>query len=69
VANREGKTLPAETLVGRAEAIMAEKKLPFDLVEIVRGRSEPAASDLAGVKVLTDDHAPVDLLRNQSREE
>ncbi|MDQ1257074.1 MAG: spermidine synthase [Candidatus Hydrogenedentes bacterium] len=69
IANREGKTFPLESLVSRAEAIMAEKKLPFDLVEIVRGRSEPVASDLDGVSVLTDDHAPVDLLRNQSRGE
>ncbi|MBI5091275.1 MAG: fused MFS/spermidine synthase [Candidatus Hydrogenedentes bacterium] len=69
VTQKENQERSIDSLVERAKAIMEESKLPFDLPPLVRDQVVPITSETPKAEVLTDDYAPVDLLRNQAQSE
>ena len=64
---RKGR-VPDYEIVERAARIMKDKKLPFDLADLVRGTFPYATNRQSTGQVLTDDHAPVEVLRSQESE-
>jgi len=65
VATPRSGQVPEWTVVDRAAEITREKKFPFDLAELVKGAYQYATKRPTTVQVLTDDHAPVEVLRSQ----
>jgi len=62
--NRSGR-IPKYTLVDRAKQIMREKKFDFDLADLIETTYQYATKRPCNAQVLTDDHAPVEVLRAQ----
>jgi spermidine synthase len=63
VASLDTTPFSKDALATRAEALMKENNLPFDLAAMVHSRYLGIPADTSKGFVLTDDHAPVDLLR------
>lgn len=57
--------VPAEKAVARARQVMAGRSWSFDLAELVGREYECHTGRAVKAQVLTDDHAPVNLLRTQ----
>ena len=69
VAIADDEPRAPEALVARAKAITEEYKFPFDLVPLVRDQLVPIEVDKEKAYILTDDHAPVDALRNERQKD
>lgn len=57
--------IPREQAMTRAKAVMAGRPWSFDLVELVLDEYEYYTNQTVEAKVLTDDYAPVNLLKHQ----
>ena len=68
-ATEHAEWLPKEVVVARGDKIASERNFTFDLAELIREQYLPASriptSGLTG-QILTDDFAPVNLLRHQA---
>jgi spermidine synthase len=62
--NRSGQ-VPKHTVVDRAAQIARERKFPFDLADLIQSAYQYATKRPVKAEVLTDDHAPVEVLRSQ----
>jgi len=65
--NRAGQ-VPKHTVVERAAQITREKKFHFDLADLLQSTYQYATHRPCREQVLTDDHAPVEVLRTQRTE-
>ena len=61
----EGEAIPMERLRERASALSAKNKLRYDMVELLGAKQ--VIHPQAGAKILTDDFAPVEMLKTIRR--
>lgn len=61
----DGEAIPMERLRERASALSAKNKLRYDLVELLAAKQ--VIRPQAGAKILTDDFAPVEMLKTIRR--
>jgi len=57
--------VPKHTVVDRAAQITREKKFEFDLADLAQSTYQYATKRPTNAKILTDDQAPVEVLRSQ----
>lgn len=65
VARNDGQIKSPHALLDRAREIDASSGYPFELTPLVKHQRAPITPGMRDAPVLTDDHAPVNLLRSQ----
>ena len=65
VATSRSGRVPRRTVVERAARIVREKRFHFDLADLVKSTYTYATRRPCKARVLTDDHAPVSVMRSQ----